>query len=187
VAGRDRAQHVKTQGENHEMSHDEDLARAERIFGILAGPYSDSQKLEVCMAFLRYAPFEFYADCPRECKAIVSGAFEHGASWQEVADAASMDIAEAQRRWIDVETPRAAHWLGNLLEKQGKRADAKMAFQRAIDAPEAYWPAAIKLATMLAFDGDVAGGRALLRRTIDHGDKDSAKAAQSVLDIMKYM
>jgi hypothetical protein len=169
------------------VAHEEDLARAEKTFGILAGPASDAQKLEVCIAMLQYLPFDFYADCPRECKAIVAGAFKYGASWPTVANAAGIDIEEAQRRWVDVETPQAAHWLGNLLWEQGKMADAKMAFQRALGASEPYWPATIRLASMTAVDGDVAGAKALLQRAIDRGDQDSAKAAQSVLDIMKYI
>jgi hypothetical protein len=88
------------------MSHDEALDAAERVFEMLALPlYNDFQKAAACIAFLQYAPPGVFAECPRECKAIVAGAFEYGASWKQVADAASIDIAEARRRWADVATP----------------------------------------------------------------------------------
>jgi hypothetical protein len=88
------------------MSQDEALDAVERTFEMLANPmYSDGQKLYACIAFLQYAPPEFFAECPRECKAVAAGAFEYGASWKQVADAARIDIGEARRRWTDVATP----------------------------------------------------------------------------------
>jgi hypothetical protein len=88
------------------MAHEEALDLAERVFGILATPlYDGFQKKEACLAFLQYAPPEVFAEYPRECKAIVGGAFEYGASWKRVADAAGIDIAEAKRRWADMATP----------------------------------------------------------------------------------
>lgn len=88
------------------MSHDPGLVMVERVFEILAMPmHNDTQKLLTCTGFLRYAPPEFLADYPRECKAIVGGAFAYGASWKQVADAAGVDITEARSRWADVATP----------------------------------------------------------------------------------
>ena len=88
------------------MARNEALDAAERVFEILATPrYDDAQKMLACIAFLQYAPFEFFAGFPRECKAVVAGAFEYGASWAQVADAASIDVAEAKRRWTDVAGP----------------------------------------------------------------------------------
>ena len=79
------------------MSQDEALGAFERTFEILANPaYNDSQKLYACIAFLQYAPLEFFADYPRECKAVVSGAFQYGATWADVADAASIKVDEAR-------------------------------------------------------------------------------------------
>jgi hypothetical protein len=88
------------------MSHDVILDTAEKIFEIIATPkYGDGRKVYSCIEFLQYAPPEFFDEYPRECKAIVAGAFEYGASWKQVADAASIGIAEAKRRWADVATP----------------------------------------------------------------------------------
>ncbi len=88
------------------MSLDEALDIAEKVFEILAMPTYDAfQKAEACLAFLQYAPPDVFADCPRECKAIVAGAFEYGASWKQVAEAAGIGLAEARRRWADVATP----------------------------------------------------------------------------------
>jgi hypothetical protein len=88
------------------MSHNNALDTVERIFEILATPtYGDSQKAYSCIAFLQYAAPEFFDEYPRECKAVVAGAFEYGADWKQVADAASIDIEEAKRRWADVATP----------------------------------------------------------------------------------
>ena len=88
------------------MPHDEALDLAEKIFGILAKRlYNGFQKKAACIAFLQYAPPDVFGECPRECKAIVAGAFEYGASWQQVAEAAGIGIAEARRRWADVATP----------------------------------------------------------------------------------
>ena len=88
------------------MAANEALGAAERVFEILATPtYNDFQKQQACIGFLQYAPLEFFAGFPRECKAVVAGAFEYGASWAQVADAASIDVAEAKRRWADVAEP----------------------------------------------------------------------------------
>ncbi len=88
------------------MAHAEALDVAETVFEILAMPiYDGFQKVEACLAFLQYALPEVFAEYPRECKAIIGGAFEYGASWKQVADAAGIDIAEAKRRWADMATP----------------------------------------------------------------------------------
>jgi hypothetical protein len=98
--------------ERLDISHDRKggqsafMYTVERTFKILADPRnSDDQKLYACILFLQFAPFECFATYPRECKAVVAGAFEYGASWNLVADAASINIAEAKRRWAGVAPP----------------------------------------------------------------------------------
>jgi hypothetical protein len=79
---------------------------AERVFGILALPtYDDAFKLQMCIRYLQTCTDDVFADFPRECKAIVAGAFEYGATWQMVADAADIGVVEAKRRWADVAEP----------------------------------------------------------------------------------
>ena len=85
------------------MADEQAREAAERVFEILAMPtYDDAIKLQVCSRYLQTCTDDVFADFPRECKAIVAGAFEYGATWQMVAEAADIDVAEAKRRWADV-------------------------------------------------------------------------------------
>jgi hypothetical protein len=71
------------------MADERALEAAERVFGILAMPtYDDATKLQICIRYLQTCTDDVFADFPRECKAIVAGAFEYGATWQMVAAAA---------------------------------------------------------------------------------------------------
>ena len=51
------------------------------------------------IAFLQYTTPEIRGDYALEGKAIVVGAFRHGASWNQVAGAAAIDLADVKRRW----------------------------------------------------------------------------------------
>jgi hypothetical protein len=88
------------------MADERALEAAETVFGILAIPtYDDALKLQMCIRYLQTCTDDVFADFPRECKAIVAAAFEYGATWQEVAAAADIDVAEAKRRWADAAEP----------------------------------------------------------------------------------
>ena len=56
-------------------------------------------KVYAYIAFLQYTTPEIRGDYALEGKAIVVGAFRHGASWNQVAGAAGIDLADAKRRW----------------------------------------------------------------------------------------
>jgi hypothetical protein len=85
------------------MPSDEELATIERALQLLAIPQEGLVKYYLSLRFLASAPDRIYAECPRECAAVVQAAFENGAGWKEVAQAARIDVAEAQRRWGAVE------------------------------------------------------------------------------------
>jgi hypothetical protein len=78
---------------------DKALAVAEEVFQILYLSHEPFAKMMACILFLQAAPDEFYADQPRVCEAIVAGALEYGANWEEVADAARINVTEARRKW----------------------------------------------------------------------------------------
>jgi hypothetical protein len=80
------------------------LAAAERVFGVLA---TATQRREVnsaiCLRFLQIATESDFAEHPRECAAIVAGARENGASWEEIAASANLSLADALQRWRAVD------------------------------------------------------------------------------------
>jgi hypothetical protein len=172
------------------MSHDEALGAAERVFEILVMPYTDEQKLVACIAFLQFAPLEFYADCPRECKAVVSGAFQYGATWGNVADAANINVDEAQRRWLDVETPRAAAALGYQAYEAGDYEEARRAWLRVIDRRDPEWAPAVvlRLTTILCTQWqDVDAAKDVLRQVISWSDARTARELGKALKVLEYM
>jgi hypothetical protein len=173
------------------MSHDEALDAVNRTFEILAMPmYSDGQKLYACVAFLQYAPPEFFADYPRECKAVVSGAFQYGATWADVADAASIKVDEAQSRWLDVETPRAAATLGYQAYQAGDYEGARRAWLRVIAKrdPEFAPAVVMRLATILCTEWqDVDGAKNVLRQVISWSDATTARELGKVLAVLEHM
>jgi hypothetical protein len=173
------------------MSQDEARGAFEKTFEILANPaYNDSQKLYACIAFLQYAPLEFFADYPRECKAVVSGAFQYGATWADVADAASIKVDEAQSRWLDVETPRAATALGYQAYQAGDYEGARRAWLRVIAKrdPEFAPAVVLRLVTILCTEWqDVDGAKNVLREVISWSDATTASELGKTLKILEHM
>jgi tetratricopeptide (TPR) repeat protein len=81
----------------------------------------------------------------------------------------------------------AAVRLGELLEKQGNVAGARVAFQRALDSghTEAAPKAAVSLGELLEKQGDVAGALAAFQWALDSGHVTWAPQAANSLKRIK--
>jgi len=88
------------------MDNEDGWRRAtEQLFRVLAFPQEGRTKLDACMAYLEVSTPEAFDEHPREYQAVAAAAFEDGATWEQVARAATMNMAEAQRRWGTVGPP----------------------------------------------------------------------------------
>jgi hypothetical protein len=168
------------------MGQEDVMVRADRVFEILSTAIKPDEKLYACLAFLTWAPSEFHDEFPREAQAIVRGAIANGAAWSQVAEAAKVSVAEAQRRW---ETAQAALQLGNSLYEQGDREGALNAIRRAVRSNDPVWgpQAELRLGLIQIKEMDLAAAKATMHHVAECGDAETAQAAQSTLDILSYV